>query len=122
MKRTLACAALCLTVACGDATSERKMTPLEAPSAASTTTETATKKTELEKPPEIAARPAAQPAVNPSAQPAIGAVDVEAALREIGPINMISNDDAKKQADNQINAQNAEAELQRLKDELGGGG
>ena len=123
MKRTLLCVALSIAAACSDGKSERKLAPLEAPVSSTAAVDTTSAKTELEKPPVAAATSVVQPAANAPAQPAVGTLgplDVEAAMREIGPISVISNDEAKKKADFEITSQNAESELQRLKDEIGG--
>jgi hypothetical protein len=124
MKRVhvlLLCAALGIPAACRDGQTERKLAPLEAPVSSAAAADTTPAKTELEKPPATVATSAA-PAVAPT-QPGVGTLgplDVEAAMREIGPISVIDNDEAKKKADFEITSQNAEAELQRLKDEIGG--
>lgn len=125
MKIFLACALVALATACGDSQNEHKLVPLEAPVNAAASTDTSPKVAELEKPAPMTPTPSA-PAATPAAKTAevgaIGAVDVEAAMRDIGPISVISNDEAKKKADSMISTQNAESELQRLKDELGIGG
>jgi len=121
MKRFCLCVALGVAAACSDGQTERRLAPLEAPVSSGAAVDTTSVKTELEKPP-VAAATSVAPPVAP-AQPGVGTLgplDVEAAMREIGPISVISNDEAKKKADFEITSQNAESELQRLKDEIGG--
>lgn len=112
-------AILLVIAGCAQESSTPRVPPLEPP--ARSNVEPTQPKVELTRPtpppPVAEATPAAPPATQPTTPN-----DLDAMIQALGPLQVISPDDAKQQATKDITPQNADAELQKLRNELGGGG